>query len=152
MSKEMPALLIHKKIKELQSALFFPESNSPIKIPAHLVPSVQTDMEGQLWFIISRPAQYFDQDDSEFPCRLDFFKKGIGFHIKAKGKATLISQFSEIGFPVEGHDLKQRMEDNKVVAIKVKIQHTDYFEAPPERSNSRTQDTRKHLINRIFKN
>ena len=143
--------MIHQKIQELQSALFFPESNSLMQIPAHVVSSAQTDMEGQLWFVISRPAQYIDQDDSEFPCRLDFFKKGIGFHIKVKGKATLISQFSEIGCLMEAPELKQRMEDNQLVAIKVKIQHADYFETPPPRSNDRAQDNSKHFINKLLK-
>src|ERR1022692_793513 len=151
MSKEMPAMLIQQKIQELQTALFFPESSSLIQIPAHVVSSAQTDEKGLLWFVISRPAQYIDRDDSEFPCRLDFFKKGIGFHIKVKGKATLISQFSEIGCLIETPELKQRMEDNQLVAIKVKIQHADYFETPPPRSINRVQDSSKHFINKLLK-
>ena len=148
----MPTIMIQQKIQELQTALFFPESSTLLNIPVHVVSSAQTDEQGHIWFVISRPAQYIDQDDSEFPCRLDFFKKGIGFHLKVQGKATLISQFSQIGCLLTlAPDLKERMENNQLVAIKVEIQHAMYFEAPVQKSNSWVEDSRKHLVNMFFK-
>ncbi len=151
MTKEMPGILIQQKIQELQSALFFSESNSLIKLPAHVVTSAQTDKDGQVWFFISRPAQYIDQEDAKFPCRLDFFKKGMGFHLKVKGNATLVSQFSEISCPVKTPELKQRMENKQVVGVKVKIQQAECFETTAAKSNNRSQDNTKNFINRFFK-
>jgi hypothetical protein len=151
MSKELPTIMIQQKIQELQTALFFPESSTLLNIPVHVVSSAQTDEEGHIWFVISRPAQYIDQDDSEFPCRLDFFKKGIGFHLKVQGKATLISQFSQVGCLTLAPDLEERMENNQLVAIKVKIQNAAYFEAPAAKSNSWVEDSRNQFINLFFK-
>ncbi len=65
--------LLKSKIKELNSALFFTESSSIVKLPTHVISAVELDNEGQAWFVISKPAMNLEAYDKELPTKLDFF-------------------------------------------------------------------------------
>ena len=151
MSKEIPVKFIQEKIQELQTAILFPETSSLVKIPNYVIAAVQADEEGQVWFSIRRPALYMDQDEWQFPCRMDFFKKGLGFHMKVYGKASIISDFNEVASPVIPAGLQQRMEDNLEVMIKLEIQYADYFEIQAEKADSAVADQTTPFVDRLYK-
>ena len=60
---------------ELQSALFFTESSSLLRLPTHVISNVSIDEEGHIWMAIPKPAQRIEEFETEIPAKLDFFKK-----------------------------------------------------------------------------
>lgn len=59
-SQELQQGMLKSKITELQSALFFTESASIVKLPTHVISDVEMDEEGQIWFVIPRPVQHIE--------------------------------------------------------------------------------------------
>src|SRR5258707_10410160 len=94
-SQELQAGILKSKISELQSALFFNESNSIVKLPTHVISDVELDNEGQIWFVIPKPAMNLEAYDKEIPTKLDFFKKGKDFFVKVRGIAFLQTDLKE---------------------------------------------------------
>ncbi len=135
MSKDLPVQFIREKIQDLQTAVVFPETNAIVKVPNYVISAAQTDEKGNIWFTIRRPALYMEQDEWQFPCRMDFFKKGIAYHMKVYGNASIISNFNEVNCPGMPASLQQQMEDKLEVVIKVAIRYADYFELPPIKSD-----------------
>ena len=80
---------LKSKIMELQSALFFNESKSIVKLPTHVISDVELDSEGSIWFVIPKPSMHIEAYDKEIPAKLDFFKKGTDFFVKVRGTAFL---------------------------------------------------------------
>lgn len=153
MSKEIPVQFIREKIQELQTALVFPETNALAKVPNYVISAAQTDDTGNIWFIIRRPAVYMEQDEWQFPCRMDFFKKGLNYHMKVYGHACIISNFNEVSCPGMPAGLQQRMEEQQEVAVKVAISYADYFELPPLQSDNTVPDNSLHFshwLNKIL--
>jgi general stress protein 26 len=146
MITDLPIKFLQEKILELQSALFFPAIDSPLTIPTHVVPSAEADNEGQIWFVIPRPAQHIDAFEKEFPAKLDFFKKGKGFYLKIQGKAFIVTDAAEAkGFISK--EAVQRIKDQKAVAIKVKVQTADYFGNTPKPSSNWIKNGGSQLYN-----
>jgi general stress protein 26 len=135
MITELPIKFLQEKILELQSALFFPDNDSVLKIPTHVINCAEADQDGQIWFMIPRPTQQIHEFEREFPAKLDFFKKGKGFYLKIQGKASIVSNpdCKKESIPVE---MKQKLKEKQLVAIKVKVQNADYFENVPKPSSS----------------
>ena len=145
MNKELPVQFIREKIQELQTALVFPETNAIVKVPNYVISAAQTDELGNIWFTIGRPALYMEQDEWQFPCRMDFFKKGIGYHMKVYGNASIISHFNEVSCPGMPASLQQHMEDKLEVVIKVELRYADYFELQTIQPENTVQDSSLHL-------
>jgi len=146
MITDMPTRFLQKKIIELQSALFFPDNDSVLKIPTHVINAAEVDEEGQIWFMIPKPTQQIHEFDREFPAKLDFFRKGKGFYLKIQGKASIIdnSDDSQGSLP-EG--MREKLENEQLVAIKVKVQSADYFENVPRPSSNWIQNSTSHFMN-----
>ena len=140
MNKELPVKFIREKIQELQSALVFPETNAIVKIPNYVINAAQTDDQGNIWFTICRPALYMEKDEWQFDCRLDFFKKGLDFHMKVYGIATIISNGCELDDVEIPAGLPQPLKGAQEVAIRVAISYADYFELPPLKVENPTAD------------
>ncbi|HEX4850747.1 MAG TPA: hypothetical protein VFV08_08080, partial [Puia sp.] len=64
---------IQGKIVALQNALFFPLSDSLLKMTTCVVSIIKVDAVGQIWFTVARPSQLIYTFDSSFPAKLDFF-------------------------------------------------------------------------------
>src|SRR5438876_11438016 len=94
--QELQTGVLKSKIMELQSALFFTESSSLVKLPTHVISEAEVDAEGQIWFVIPKPAQHIEAFDKEIPAKLDYFKKGKEFFVKVKGLACLMTDTAEI--------------------------------------------------------
>ncbi len=136
-AKEQQAGLIRTKIMELQSALFFTEGASLLKLPTHVISNVSIDEEGDIWMAIPKPAQRIEEFEREIPAKLDFFKKGTTFYVKVTGKAHLINDMNELknnkALPEE---MMAKVEKGKYMAVKVRIQDADLVDNTPPKAGS----------------
>ncbi|HMH33134.1 MAG TPA: pyridoxamine 5'-phosphate oxidase family protein [Puia sp.] len=146
MTTELTIPFLKKKIQELQSALFFAESDSILKMPTHVISAEVTDDKAQIWFVVPRPAQCVHQFDQEFPAKLDFFRKGKDFYLKIKGTAAIVSDETQITDALSP-EIMQRVKNKEAVLMRVKIQHADYFEATPKPAQNWLQYSGVQLYN-----
>src|SRR5580704_18132278 len=125
--------ILKSRIMELQSALFFTESSSIVKLPTHVVSDVELDNEGQIWFVIPKPAMHIEAFEKEIPAKLDFFKKGKDFFVKVRGVAFLQTEQAEANRnEALSADFKQKMNNDEVIAVKVKIQDSELVDNTPQ--------------------
>jgi len=131
---------------KFQSALFFPENESILRMPVHVINSAQADDNGQIWFVLSRPSQEINEFDREFPAKLDFFKKGKNFYIKIQGKASIVSdaKANEQDMPEQ---IRQQLENQRLMAIRVQVQNADYFENVPKPTSGWLQNSTSQFMN-----
>jgi general stress protein 26 len=137
---------LQDKINELQSALFFPESDSVLKMPVHVISIVEADEEGQIWFTIPKPSQELKAFEREFPSKLDFSRKGKCFYIKIQGLASIVQSDVADGTNMPSQ-VKQSLLNPGLVAIKVKVQTADYFENVPKTSSNWFQISTNYFMN-----
>src|SRR5215813_8213506 len=103
---------LKSKIMELQSALFFTESKSIVKLPTHVISDVELDSEGSIWFVIPKPSMHIEAFDKEIPAKLDFFKKGTEFFVKVRGTAFLQT---EVDSETLSAEMRERMANAEVI-------------------------------------
>lgn len=137
---------LKSKIMELQSALFFTESNSIVKLPTHVISDVELDEEGSIWFVIPKPAMHIEAYDKEIPAKLDFFKKGTDFFVKVRGTAFLQAEPTE----ALSDDMRQRMGDAEVIVVKVQVQESELVDNSPKPSQNWLQASRSQLSSWFF--
>lgn len=143
--------VLTSKILELQSALLFTESASLVKLPTHVITDIEIDADGKIWFVIPKPQQAIEAFDKEIPAKLDFFKKGKDFFVKVKGIAVIITDNAEIlNNPYLSEEMKERMMDRKVIAMKVDVQEMDLIENSPKPAHSWIQSSRSQLSSWFF--
>jgi hypothetical protein len=143
--------VLNSKITELQTALFYTESVSPIKLPTHVITDVAVDMEGHIFFAVPRPAMHIDAYEKEVPAKMDFFKKGKDFFVKVKGVAVLLTDVETInGFETLSAEMKEKMSDDKSIGIMVKIEDTQFVDNTPKPSQSWIQASRSQLSSWFF--
>ena len=138
------------KIMELQSALFFSESSSLVKLPTHIVSDVEMDAEGQIWFVIPMPAFHIDAFDKEIPAKLDFFKKGREFFVKVKGTAYLILDANEMENKGLSENMLEKVKNEKMMAVKVIIKDADVTDNSPKPAHSWLKSSRTQLSSWFF--
>src|SRR5690606_41917161 len=80
---------LQHKIMELRSALFFSMSDAVLKLPTTIITALKVDELGQVWFFVNKPTQNIQEFDREFPCRAEFFRKGIDGQVKISGRAKI---------------------------------------------------------------
>ena len=142
---------LQSKIMELQSALFFTESTSIVKLPTHVIPDVELDNDGQVWFVIPKPAMHIEAYEKEIPAKLDFFKKGKEFFVKIRGVAFLQTDLHEANAnPALSAEMRARMSDPAVIAVKVKMQETELVDNSPKPSTNWLQASRSQLSSWFF--
>lgn len=143
--------VLKSKITELQTALFYTESVSPIKLPTHVITDVEVDMEGNIWFAIPRPTMHIDAYEKEVIAKLDFFKKGKDFFVKVKGVATLLTETATInGFETLSAEMKGKMNDDKSIGIMVKTEDTQFVDNTPKPTQNWLQASRSQLSSWFF--
>src|SRR5579859_1109643 len=132
-AQETQAEILKSKIMELKSALFFTESRSIVKLPTHVVSDVELDSEGQVWFVIPKPAMHIEAYDKEMAAKLDFFKKGKDFFVKVRGIAFLQTDLAEANGNADlSAGMKARMSEEAVIAVKIKIQDFELVDNNPK--------------------
>jgi hypothetical protein len=150
-SQELQAGILKSKINELQSALFFNESNSIVKLPTHVVSDVELDSEGQVWFVIPKPPMHIEAYDKEIPAKLDFFKKGKDFFVKVRGTAFLLMNLDEVDANAElSEGMKAKMKDEAVIGVKIRIHEFDLVDNTPKPSQNWLQASRSQLSSWFF--
>jgi len=143
-----PIELLQEKIQELQTALFFSLSNAVLKISSHVVTSAVMDETGQIWFAVPRPVQNLNQFETEFPTKLDFFKKGKEFFLKIEGNASIVTDYAEMtNFLALDADILPKVQNKEYIVIKVKIQLADYFQAAPKPTSMRIPSVKIPIYN-----
>lgn len=139
------------KIAELQTALFYTESASPVKLPTHVITDVEVDGDGRIWFTVPKPAMHIDAYDKEVHAKLDFFKKGKEFFVKVKGSATLLVDAETINsFETLSEEMKEKMNDEKSIGILVKIEDANFVDNTPKASQNWLQASRSQLSSWFF--
>jgi hypothetical protein len=146
-AQKLEQATLKSKIMELQSALFFTESLSIIKLPTHVISDVAVDEAGDIWFVIPKPAMHIDAYEKEMPAKLDFFKKGMDFFVKARGTAFLLTDTNAGGLPEE---IKTKMETEQVIGVKVVVASSDLVDNSPKPAQSWLQSSRSQLSSWFF--
>jgi hypothetical protein len=150
-AQEQEMNVLTSKITELQTALFYTESVSPIKLPTHVISDVEVDSEGRIWFAVPRPTMHIDAFEREVLAKLDFFKKGKDFFVKVKGVATLLTDAAAINsFEAVSADMREKMSDEKSIGIMVTIEDTEFVDNTPKPSQNWLQSSRSHLSSWFF--
>jgi hypothetical protein len=150
-TQELQTGTLKSKIMELQSALFFTESASILKLPTHVISDVEMDNEGQIWFVIPRPMQQIEAFEKEIPAKLDFFKKGKDFFVKITGTAFLIADLEEVNDNLAlSATLREKMNDTKLMGVKVTIQKSDLIDNTPKPAQNWLQSSRSQLSSWFF--
>ena len=123
---------LQEKIQEIGSAIFFNLSDSVLKLPTSIVTTLKVDDYGYVWFLIQKPKQQLTEFETEFPVRLDFFRKGTTCFLQVNGKGWVVSDPEEINtFDPLTSELKQAAQD--MVLVKVKIMKAEYYETRTSR-------------------
>ena len=138
---------LKNKIMEFQSALFFTDSRSIVKLPTHVISDVELDNEGAIWFVIPKPSMHIEAYDKEMPAKLDFFKKGTDFFVKVRGTAFLQTEATEASLSAE---MRQRMQDADVILVKVQVQESELVDNTPKPSQNWLQASRSQLSSWFF--
>lgn len=142
-------MMVQRKIMELQSALFFTESASIIKLPTHVISEVEIDEEGNLWFAIPKPVQHIDAFDKEIPAKLDFFKKGLEFFVKVRGTAHLLIGADDISSEVSA-EMRERMLDERSLGVMVRVAEMELIDNSPKTTQNWLQSSRSQLSSWFF--
>jgi general stress protein 26 len=124
------------KIKEINSAIFFNLSDAVLKFPTTLVSTLKVDDYGYVWFFVKKPKQNITEFETEFPVRLDYFKKGTEYFLQIMGKAKVITDPEEVNnFIFTTKELEgQEVED--CVLVKVKMMKADFQQTQSRTANS----------------
>src|SRR4051812_17094024 len=135
---------LQEKIRDIGSAIFFNLSDSVLKLPTSIVTTLKVDDYGFVWFFIQKPKQNLKEFESEFPVRLDFFKKGKGAFLQVIGKGWVVSDPEEMNSFVALPDETKQQAGNVMVLVKVKIMKAEYYETSTSR-----QSWWKHAVNTV---
>jgi hypothetical protein len=149
--QELEMNVLKSKIMELQSALFYTESISLVKLPTHVISDVEVDAEGRIWFVVPRPAMHIDAFEKEVPAKLDFFRKGKDFFVKVRGTAVLLTDAKTINsYESLSADMRKKMSENGSMGIMVKMEKTELIDNSPKTAQSWLQSSRSHLSSWFF--
>lgn len=127
---------LQEKIQEIGSAIFFNLSESVLKLPTSLVSTLKVDDYGYVWFFIQKPKQELKEFDTEFPVRLDFFRKGSGCFLQVNGKGWVVTDPEEMNSFVTLPEDAKKMAMNEMVLVKVKIMRAEYYETKSSNRHS----------------
>lgn len=126
---------IAEKIEEINVAIFYCHSNSPLKINNTIIRTYKVDDCGNITFFINRPQQLISQFDREFPVELNYFKKGKDYFMNIFGKARIVHDPEELAYQI---DLSAEEINNALttqVLIKVQILKVDFYDNNFEKKN-----------------
>lgn len=119
---------LQDKIKEIGSAIFFNLSDSVLRLPTSIVTTVKVDDYGFVWFNIQKPRQQLKEFESEFPVRLDFFKKGQNCFLRVMGKGWVVTDPEEMNAFAPLPENTRQVVSTDMVLVKVKILRAEYYE------------------------
>ncbi len=119
---------LQKRIEEIGSAIFYNLSESVLKLPTAVVSTLKVDEYGFVWFFVEKPRQQLSQFEQEFPVKLDFYKKGVGYFLQVSGQGFVVADPEEMNNYVDLPEEVKGLAGGKMALVKVKIQKADYYE------------------------
>ncbi len=146
MMSELNLQFLKGKVQELQTALFFNESESSLSISTHMISAEAVDDAGQIWFVVPNHGQFVQEQNVPFPAKMDFSRKGKDFYIKIKGIASVVTQKEDLFSQLSG-EIRQRVAKKQALVVRVKIQHADYFELAPKPAQNWIQQSGSQIFN-----
>src|SRR5438309_8116387 len=117
---------LQEKIQEIGSAIFFNLSDSVLKLPTSIVTTLNVDDYGFVWFFMQRPKQDLKEFETEFPVRLDFFRKGISYFLQVTGKGYVVTDPEEVTFCMAVPEEMKELVIKDMVLVKVKIMKAEF--------------------------
>jgi len=126
---------LQEKIQEIGSAIFFNLSDSVLKFPTSIVTTLKVDDYGYVWFFIQRPRQDLKEFETEFPVRLDFFRKGKSCFLQVNGKGWVVNDPEAMNAFVALPEEARTTAAHEMVLVKVKIMKAEYYETKTTRSS-----------------
>jgi general stress protein 26 len=127
---------LQDKIREIGSAIFFNLSDSVLKLPTSIVSTLKVDDYGYVWFFVQKPKQTLQEFETEFPVRLDFFKKGVNCFLQVMGKGWVVNDPEEINAYVTLPEDIKNINDGQMLLVKVKIMKAEYYDHRTASRNS----------------
>jgi len=119
---------LQEKIQELGTAICFNLSDSVLKLPTSIVNTLKVDEYGFVWFFMQKPRQHLKEFETEFPVRLDFFKKSTNYFLQVMGKGWVVTDPEEMNSIENLPEEARAMALNDMVLVKVKIMKAEYYE------------------------
>jgi hypothetical protein len=119
---------LQEKIREIGSAIFFNLSDSVLKLPTSIISTLKVDDFGYVWFFVQRPKQSLKEFETEFPVRLDFYKKGRAYFLQVSGKGWVVTDPEEMNSCVSIPEEMKQLALNGMLLVKVKIMKAEYYE------------------------
>lgn len=136
MSANQQLNFLQQKIGEIGSAIFFNLSDSVLKLPTSLVNTLKVDDYGYVWFFVRKPQQYLKEFETEFPVRLDFYKKGVDYFLQVSGKGWVVNDPEQLNDFVASVEEAKNVSFDEMVLVKVKMLKADYFETQTRTKNT----------------
>jgi general stress protein 26 len=136
MTSNQQLQFLQEKIKEINSAIFFNLSDAVLKFPTTIVSTLKVDDYGYVWFLVKKPKQNINQFETEFPVRLDYFKKGTDYFLQIMGKAWVITDPEEVNLFTSATEEMSRQDADDSVLVKVKMMKADFQQTQSRNSNS----------------
>lgn len=124
------------KIQEIGSAIFFNLSDSVLKLPTSIVTTLKVDEYGFVWFFVQKPRQCLREFETEFPARLDFFRKGKNCFLQVMGKAWVVTDPEEMNAFVTLPEEVKAIALHDMVLVKVKMLRAEYHQTQTPTQNS----------------
>lgn len=121
---------LQQRIEEIGSAIFYNLSESVLKLPTSVVSTLKVDEYGFVWFFVQKPKQQqqLSEFEQEFPVKLDFYKKGLGYFLQVTGQGFVVADPEEMNAYVTLPEDIKKLAGEKVALVKVKIQKADYYQ------------------------
>ncbi len=136
---------LQEKIQEIGSAIFFNLSDSVLKLPTSIVTTLRVDEFGYVWFFVQKPKQSLKEFETEFPVRLDFFRKGANCFLQVMGKAWVVNDPEELNMFMTFPYYVKEAALNGMVLVKVKMLKAEYHE-----TQTRTQGAWYSAVSTLF--
>ena len=126
---------IAEKIEDLELAIFYCHSKSPLKIHNTIIQTCKVDPNGCISFFINRPPQLISQFEQEFPAGLNYFKKGKDYSLNIFGKARIINDPEELAYETDltAEEINSALTTH--ILLKVKILKADFYDNNYEKKN-----------------
>ncbi|HVK96947.1 MAG TPA: hypothetical protein VM368_03975, partial [Flavisolibacter sp.] len=93
--------------------------------------------QGYVWFYVKKPKQNLREFETEFPVRLDYFKKGTQCFLQIMGKCWVVTDPEEmITLQMTLSEDVKEATSKDMVLVKVKILKAEYHETKPAEQNT----------------
>jgi hypothetical protein len=116
---------ITSKITELGTAVFHSHSNSVLNLNPTVIRTLKIDENGNIWFMVNKPAQIVTEFEKQFPVALNYYKKGTPFFVNVFGIARIINDPEELQCATLDNNIE--IADEKLL-LSVKINNVNYYE------------------------